>query len=858
MASFADSPQQYFTPYTPKINTGLYFAGLAQHDREYREGLQTAQNYVSSVAGMEVYRDVDKQYLQNKMGELNTQLKGLAAGDFSNQQLVNQVGALASKIGADKNIQNAVISTQKIKKLMSSQKEMKEKSPDKYGPANEWYDNQQLQSYLANGDVGAQYYGPTEATTYFDWKKPLNDALKELDPTISYSIGATGQFTYTVDKASKVTPAQIQNVVNGVIATDPKMQQQMDIDGLYTYKDYTPSVLLNRINSFYDTSISQLRDLNNAYRSKKGLNPNNLQEAQQYDQFIADNENSIKELEQKRNNYRNMFASGANINDIKRTLFNDQVRNTFITNYQKDNHEIEVKADEEKIKTYEVQMKQLNFAQDQKRLNLDFIKAGINPDTGAAIKEGDPYYEQFRNASAGKSGKKGLTDDLQTTVLTPIGEGENTTGEFTRMSAQGRIAEVDQQLTSASENLRDQFAQISSGVVKGTKEFEDKFSAWAAYQESLIQDGKSEQADPNYLSYRAQAQLPLLKKSALNSLITNVDSEAAKRFPIPNQDILVEGLTINGKKTVLTINPAKQPTAISDVKNIRDEITGEVTKRLNALTKDLGGDIGGAQAQAGQRAANYERVYKEVSDEVLGKYKSSPNYNIYRALVEKKKLQNVLAPVDNLLSQRQAFANDRFKDYGRTWNYQGFVIGGEEEDITTAKQRLLIGLQAEAPGEKIKDLDKYKPIAYFTNNEGQAGMRYVTPAGEVKDVVIPALNNEVGRPDPDRELISIIETSYNKITPTEGPAVLTSENGKVRYAIGKNSIDGSYNLFILSGNNKTVVPRKDATGRNLPYTSPGEIKRTIEQLSYTQNPATGQPLSTSEIIQMIQNPVQTK
>ncbi|MEX5523408.1 hypothetical protein, partial [Bacillus cereus] len=80
---------------------------------------------IDNVAGLDVIRDVDKGYLQSKLNELGNNLKTVAAGDFSNFQLVNSTAGMANNIAKDATVQNAVMSTAKYRKesaFMESQR----------------------------------------------------------------------------------------------------------------------------------------------------------------------------------------------------------------------------------------------------------------------------------------------------------------------------------------------------------------------------------------------------------------------------------------------------------------------------------------------------------------------------------------------------------------------------------------------------------------------------------------------------------------------------------------------------------------------------------------------------------------
>jgi hypothetical protein len=110
MASFTDQISK-FNPYVEQLpvetmkQVGLY------KQQKYDEGVEKIQGYIDTIAGLDVMHDSDKEYLQSKLNSLGNNLKGVAAGDFSNQQLVTSVGGMATQISKDYNVQNAVSST---------------------------------------------------------------------------------------------------------------------------------------------------------------------------------------------------------------------------------------------------------------------------------------------------------------------------------------------------------------------------------------------------------------------------------------------------------------------------------------------------------------------------------------------------------------------------------------------------------------------------------------------------------------------------------------------------------------------------------------------------------------------------
>src|SRR5688572_17572847 len=135
MASFTDN-LPVFKEYVQQQPVEAMVQVGMQKQARYDEGIQKIQSQIDKVAGMDVVRDVDKQYLQSKLNTLGGDLKKVAAGDFSNYQLVNSVGGMINSIGKDRNVQNAVGSTMRYRKgIVDMETAIKE---GKSSPSNEY------------------------------------------------------------------------------------------------------------------------------------------------------------------------------------------------------------------------------------------------------------------------------------------------------------------------------------------------------------------------------------------------------------------------------------------------------------------------------------------------------------------------------------------------------------------------------------------------------------------------------------------------------------------------------------------------------------------------------------------------
>jgi len=265
MASFTDNPQLLtnFNPYVQQLpvdamrEVGMYKQG------KYDEGVQRIQTSIDNVAGMDIAKDSDKGYLQSKLNELGNNLKTVAAGDFSNFQLVNSTAGMANSIANDKNIQSAVASTSFIRK---GQKELdKSRSEGKSSPQNEDFWNSQVGAYLQNTEVGQMFNGRYEQ--YIDLSDKYGKVAKDVE-AVDYSYdqpfktNADGSVKYfTKDKSGRTIETtkgkgqpivddamkrisqkgkSAQSILNNFLSSTTEAdRKQLSIDAAYHYKNAT-------------------------------------------------------------------------------------------------------------------------------------------------------------------------------------------------------------------------------------------------------------------------------------------------------------------------------------------------------------------------------------------------------------------------------------------------------------------------------------------------------------------------------------------------------------------------------------------------------------------------------------------
>jgi len=261
MASFTDQIST-FNPYIQQLPVEAMVQVGQQKQAQYNQGVQKIQGYIDNIAGMDVANEADKAYLQSKLNQLGNNLKTVAAGDFSNQQLVNSVGGMANSLVKDPTVQNAVYSTQVYRKGLSEMEAARKEGKTSASNIDDF--NEQAQGWLNSKTPGEVFRGSYQP--YTDVSKKVMDVVAKLhgkssSQDIAYAYKTNKDGSVDIAGVLDVMKRQgIKTVDEGQIRTalsavlDANDYNQLAIDGRYNYKSIDQEGLLNYANSEYKKS----------------------------------------------------------------------------------------------------------------------------------------------------------------------------------------------------------------------------------------------------------------------------------------------------------------------------------------------------------------------------------------------------------------------------------------------------------------------------------------------------------------------------------------------------------------------------------------------------------------------------
>lgn len=267
MASYTDQIMQ-FNPYVPQLPLEAMAQVGMYKQQKYEENVQKIQSQIDNIAGLDVMKPLHKQYLQSKLDELGGKLKTVAASDFSNFQLVNSVSGMANQVVKDPVVQNALYSTQRVRKEQMTLEDSRKNGKSSI-QNEEWWSEKVLGGWLNDGSLTSQFTG--RYTQYRDMEGKLREVaekIKEMDSSIDipYIRDNNGNTIYFDAKGNPTSPAlgkpRIDDAMlrvktkgksaqklldNFYISLDEDDKQQLKIDGWYHYKGTNAQVLRDRV-----------------------------------------------------------------------------------------------------------------------------------------------------------------------------------------------------------------------------------------------------------------------------------------------------------------------------------------------------------------------------------------------------------------------------------------------------------------------------------------------------------------------------------------------------------------------------------------------------------------------------------
>lgn len=257
MASSFTSVYQYGRPEQLDISN-LVKATTYKQDT-YNQNTTEMQQLVNQYAGTDLLRDVDKNYLGNRLSTLVDYVNNTGTLDWGNKNVFNEVSNYVSK-AIDSNVISAVSSTQQFRKHQANMEDLKKNKPDQYSAQNDWMASRDINRYLESDKVG-DTYKQGSYVPYTDTNKLIMDNLKVLEKHgIQTTFTSDGNPLLTrIDKHEVLTENEANQYLGLILGA--KGTQQLAIDGMYNYRGENLETLASTYENMLENNAKSLDSL---------------------------------------------------------------------------------------------------------------------------------------------------------------------------------------------------------------------------------------------------------------------------------------------------------------------------------------------------------------------------------------------------------------------------------------------------------------------------------------------------------------------------------------------------------------------------------------------------------------------
>jgi soluble cytochrome b562 len=376
MTSFLEKSNVQFNPYIPTLPLDVYYSAGVNKQQAYNQGVAKVNEYLQSISGIPVVRDVDKQYVTQKLTDITSRVNQVASADWSKQSMVSQVGAMASSIYNDKTIQNAVSGTQQYRKLLADVDQAKS-SGKGYSTQNEWDALSSVQSWLSNPTPGVQYSGKSYSP-YVDISKKINDYFKdkhpdwivESNPMVKMDSGEPGISAYVMinNKKEYVDPVRLKGEMSAIL--EPQDYNQLSINGRYGGRGFTdPAQYISHLDqSRTELTKSYQAQIDN-YKSIIEKSKGDRYVSQQLNGYIDSLKNQIETTDRAFEEHKQLIKDG-NMEEVKSSLYTDK----FLTGWANNLGYTKTETSYSESPVFKSMMDQKKMDMDHQKFLLDSLK----------------------------------------------------------------------------------------------------------------------------------------------------------------------------------------------------------------------------------------------------------------------------------------------------------------------------------------------------------------------------------------------------------------------------------------------------------------------------------------------------
>ena len=824
MASYTDNPIT-FNPYVQTIPVDEMIKVGMYKQQKYDEGIQKIQTNIDNIAGLDVVRDVDKAYLQSKLNQLGNNLTTVAAGDFSNFQLVNSVNGMTNQITKDPNVLNAISSAKTYRKGLEDMAAANKEG--KGSASHDWLFKTDASGWLNSQDVNKTFSGGYKQ--YSAYQKNAQEVIKglvknETGKDVAFEYDKNGNMivldAVTRTRISGITPERIRSAL--MVGLSPNDFQSMQIDGRYNYSNSTPDQFVNDANKSYKTDYDKLKKLRDATSNaidstKSAVDKYKLK--QQVDSL----DKSLNDLQSEYSSVTKTFAQG-DVESAKARLYSTKWINNFSETF----------ASKSDVLSYETNAFQQPMQyRETKKTEYDKWRSTFNQTERFELT--DNYYKE---RAADLADKKDAREEKEADAK------DFTWGGLGFSVPQGELPEITA-IRIADKIDADELSISKSDAAIMADYDKEGNTSWLNQQLSKWQQNPGS-VDAVIASHFKETQPKRRDIVANHSMIDQITSAMDKKF-----GTIADYIPAGSKPMKVTFPSGSYTYTPAEMVNFNDKVKSYVT-----ITP--GASYGMAGSSPSTVQYNDKKAKAELSDKEYYLYESykNPKYDSQKTLVNALRdyNQKVNVPHSKVLKERYKEENKLIQD--RTVAMQGMKYGISLKDeaektsfgnvlqefadladtqngglalspgVTSTQLREVAG-DIQNANIEIVEATAFSPARYkitAANKDGGTTVQFNMTPEQYRSVT-------KGRFDADPEILAIRDLEVQQIRAGGGTTALDGKKTNVSNAFIGNGLDFiNVNYYGVSAN--LVTRQNGLSSLRLNITDPVTNEILQEDLGY--------------------------
>lgn len=347
--------------YTPDFS-------LISNVLQYKQGnldtnRQRLQSVIDNFEELDVYKDVDRDYLENRIDLITQVTNKYANADLSDPGLLNVVQRNLNQI-VDDNVKNAVMSTRVFRAEQKEWDEKRTKEPEKYSEINHAYSMRASEGWRNSQEVGARYKGGGGFKEYINVEKLVSDKLPQIADKMqwTYQVDGEGNGVFrTKDTYETIPRAKVEAALEGLL--DPKAREQLKINAWGLYSQSSDEAIRSTYEGTVSKKITTNQDKLDKYKSLRAASsdPDKIQE---YDELIKGFEAEIGIL--KTSSYDKVGKEGAYT-----SLYTNQFKENYLNAYSYESRFVKSEVNDLDVATRNYELAVHNSARADKQLALN-------------------------------------------------------------------------------------------------------------------------------------------------------------------------------------------------------------------------------------------------------------------------------------------------------------------------------------------------------------------------------------------------------------------------------------------------------------------------------------------------------